>query len=155
MKRDEILKQISDFLHDRLQMVVATSGEHPWIATVYYALDSDLNFYFISDPQTLHGSHIASNPHIALSVSDSPQHPSSKKKGIQIYGIATQLKDEKEITFGLELWRKKLEVTSDAYTYEGIMKNEIHGRLYKITPKKIKYYNEEIWDEGDEKTITL
>lgn len=155
MKREEILKHISNFLHERMQMVISTSGEHPWIATVYYALDSQLNFYFISDPKTLHGSHIGSNPHIALSVSDSPQHPSSKKKGVQIYGIATQLKDEKEIKIGLTLWRKALEVTSDAYTYEGMMKNAIHGRLYKVTPKKIKYYNEEIWDEGDEKTIIL
>lgn len=142
-------------MHDRLQMVIATNGEYPWIATVYYALDADLNFYFISDPKTLHGLHIGTNPHVALSISDSPQLPSSKKKGIQVYGVATQLKDEKEIQFGLELWRKALQVTSDAYTYEGMMKNVIQGRLYKITPKKIKYFNEELWEEGKEKTISL
>jgi len=113
------------------------------------------SFYFISDPKTLHGSHIATNPHVAISVSDSPQHLSSKKKGIQIYGIATQLTNKEEIVFGLDLWRKMLGVTSDAYTYEGMMKHKIQGRLFKITPKKMKYFNEELWEEGKEKMITL
>ncbi len=155
MKHDEILKHISHFLNERMQMVVATSGDHPWIATVYYAIDDHLNFYFISDPKTLHGSHIDINPHVALSVSDSPQQLSSKKKGVQIYGTAVQLKNQKEITSGLSLWRKTLGVTSDAYTYEGMMKNKIQGRLYKVIPKKIKYFNEELWEEGKEKMITL
>lgn len=155
MNQENILEHISQFLHTHNQMVIATQGEHPWIATVYYAIDDHLHFYFISNPKTLHSTHISSNPHIALSVSDAPQLPSSKKKGVQIFGTAKLLEDEHEITSGLELWRKALNITSDAYTYEGMKKNTIQGRLYTVIPKKIKYFNEELWEEGDEKMLIL
>ncbi|MCD8507476.1 pyridoxamine 5'-phosphate oxidase family protein [Candidatus Woesebacteria bacterium] len=74
-------------------MVLATYGEHPWIATLYYSSDEELNVYFLSNPETLHCKQIVENPHVALSIADSPQEPSSKKKGIQIYGLAEQISD--------------------------------------------------------------
>ena len=61
-------------------MVVATYGSHPWIATVYYTLDQDLNIYFLSDPNTIHCRQIAKNPKVAITIADSPQRPTSKKK---------------------------------------------------------------------------
>lgn len=154
-KQKDVLKQIADFLHDRCQMVIATNGEHPWIATVYYSLDGDLNIYFLSDPKTLHCRHIATNPHVSISISDAPQNLSSKKKGMQIYGIAEEIFGEKNITQALHFWRKTLGVTSEEYTYEGMKKNKIKGRIYKVVPKKIKFYNEELWEDGDEKMISL
>jgi len=46
MNKNQIIEHITTYLSDRNQMVVATSGEHPWIATVYYALDAHLKFLF-------------------------------------------------------------------------------------------------------------
>ena len=136
-------------------MVIATYGEHPWIATEYYSFDDDFNFYFLSDPKTLHCKQIAKNSNVALSICDAPQHPSAKKKGIQIFGIATKISGVHKIKHALGLWRKTLGVTSDAYTYEGMMKKAIKGRMYKVESKKIKFFNEELWEEGKERLISL
>ncbi len=156
MKETDVLKHIKDFLCERYQMVIATYGEdHPWIATVYYSFDKDLSLYFLSDPNTLHCQQIAKNPNVALSISDAPQNPSAKKKGIQIFGMAEQVSGMHKIKHALGLWRKTLGVTSNAYTYEGMMKKAIKGRMYKVEPVKIKFFNEELWEEGSEPTITL
>ncbi|OGK24910.1 hypothetical protein A2954_00785 [Candidatus Roizmanbacteria bacterium RIFCSPLOWO2_01_FULL_37_12] len=136
-------------------MVVATYGSHPWIATVYYTLDQDLNIYFLSDPNTIHCRQIAKNPKVAITIADSPQRPTSKKKGLQIFGLAKQISGMHKIIHALNLWRKTLGVTSEAYTYTGMMKKAIKGRMYKVVPKKIKFFNEELWDEGKEPTIKL
>lgn len=154
MKKD--LEYIKDFLKDdNKQMVIATYGEHPWIATVYFSFDQDLNLYFLSDPDTIHCQHIMNNPNVAVAIAKSPQNPSSKKKGLQIFGIAEQLVEVSQIKHALDLWRSTLGVTSDKYTYEGMIKNEISGRMFKVVPKKIKFFNEEIWDDGEEFVIEL
>ena len=155
MKQEDIVKYITDFLHTQYQMVIATYGEHPWIATVYYSLDVNLSFYFLSDPETLHCKQIAINPNVALSIGDAPQDPSAKKKGIRIFGVAEIISGMYRIRHALDFWRKALGVTSDAYTYEGMMKKLIKGRMYKVRPRKIKFFNEELWEEGSEPTILL
>lgn len=154
MKKD--LEYIKDFLKDdNKQMVIATYGEHPWIATVYFSFDQDLNLYFLSDPDTIHCQHIMNNPNVAVAIAKSPQNPSSKKKGLQIFGIAEQLVEVSQIKHALDMWRSTLGVTSDKYTYEGMIKNETSGRMFKVVPKKIKFFNEEIWDDGKEFVIEL
>ncbi|NCN44997.1 MAG: hypothetical protein COU63_00255 [Candidatus Pacebacteria bacterium CG10_big_fil_rev_8_21_14_0_10_36_11] len=143
------------YITERVQMVIATQGEHPWIATVYYSFDDDLNLYFLSNPETIHCKHITANPQVAVAIADSPQNPASKKMGIQIFGLAEQITSKNKIVHALKLWRNTLNVKSDAYTYEGMMKKLIKGRMYKITPKKMKFFNEEVWEEGDEPLIDL
>jgi len=155
MKKDVGKKYIKDFLQANFQMVIATYGQHPWIATVYYSLDKDLNIYFLRDPDTIHCRQIAKNPEVALSIADSPQKPAGKKKGLQIYGLAEQISGMHKIVHSLNLWRKTLGVTGDKYTYQGMMKKAIKGRMYKVTPKKIKFFNEELWEEGKEPLIEL
>lgn len=155
MKQEDELKHITDYLSNQYQMTIATYGDHPWIATVYYSLDDDLHLYFLSDPTTLHCQHIAKNPQVAVSICDSPQNPSSKKKGIQIFGIAEKISEIHKIKHSLTLWRKTLGITSSIYTYEGMMKKSIAGRMYMIKPKKIKFFNEDLWEEGMEREIDL
>lgn len=155
MKREETLNLIKEYIQSHFQMVIATNGDHPWIATVYYSIDDDLNLYFLSNPATIHCQQISHNPQVAVSIADSPQPANAKKIGIQLYGLAEQVSGEKKITHALNLWRKSLNVTSDTYTYKGMMSKLIEGRMYKVVPKKIKFFNQEIWEEGSEPLIEL
>lgn len=155
MTQQEILKLIKEYLHLRYQMVLATNGEHPWVATLYYSLDSNLNLYFLTNPETIHAQHIAVNPQVAVAVADSPQLPNSDKVGVQIYGVASQISSRHKITHALGLWCKTLGVTNSEYTYEGMKKKLIDGQMYLIVPKKIKFFNEAIWEEGKEPVIEL
>ena len=56
---------------------------------------------------------------------------------------------------GLDLWRAKLKVESPDYIFEGMQTGKISGRMYKITPKKLKFFNEALQEEGKEKLIEL
>jgi len=155
MEKDKQLGLIKEYIQSQYQMVIATTGDHPWIATVYYSFDDELNLYFLSNPATIHCQQILQNPQVAVSIADSPQPANAKKIGVQIYGLAEQISGEKKITHALNLWRKSLNVTSDAYTYKGMMSKLIDGRMYMVTPKKIKFFNQELWEEGEEPLIEL
>lgn len=72
-------------------MSLATYGDHPWIASVYYSYDTNLHLYFLSSPETLHARHITNEPQVAVSIADSSQKISAAKIGLQMYGIAEQI----------------------------------------------------------------
>ena len=149
------LDNVKKYLSDHVQMSASTSGEFPWIFTAYYAVDSDLNLYFLTSPGTIHGKQLVDNPQVAVAIADSPQSPAGKKSGLQISGVCTQITAEAEVRAGLVLWRAVLKVESPDYTYEGMQAGKIQGRIYKIVPKKIKFFNEALQEEGKEKLIEL
>lgn len=136
-------------------MVLATYGDHLWTATLYYASDNDLNIYFLSNPSTIHCQHIESNSEVAIAICDSPQDPSAKKVGLQAYGLAKQISGKTDVIQALELWKQSLNVTSDSYTYENMMNDTIKGRMYKISLKKVKFFNQNLWEEGEEPVLEL
>src|SRR3989338_10433185 len=84
-------KDVLEFLADKKLMVVATYGDHPWIASVYYSFDKDLNLYFISTPSTIHGRQMEKNKKVAVAIVDSNQKPSDVKRGLQIYGTVEKV----------------------------------------------------------------
>ena len=149
------LENIKHYLVDHVQMSASTSGEFPWIFTAYYATDNDLNIYFLTGPGTIHGKQLVSNPKVAVAIADAPQELQSKKAGLQLSGICSLLTEESEVRSALELWRTKLNVANPDYTWEGMQTGKISGRMYKITPKKLKFFNEALQEEGKEKLIEL
>jgi uncharacterized protein YhbP (UPF0306 family) len=146
---------ILDFLAKHNVMSIATSGDHPWIAYVYFSFDSNLTIYFLSSPKTLHCRQIAKNPHVALLIADSHQKVGDLKKGVQIYGVAEQISDAQKVKHALRMWRDALQVTDPTLTYENMIKKVINGRMYKVTPKKIKFFNQELFkvEDGDEPVL--
>ena len=155
MKLTKIL--ILDFLAQHKLMTVATYGKHPWIAPVYYAFDKDLNLYFLSNPKTLHAAQIAKNKEVAVSIADSRQKLNDKKKGLQIYGIAKQISQVQKVRLALKLWKEVLNVIDPLFTYENMAKKILQGRMYKIVPKRIKFFNQELFpvDDGMEPVLEL
>lgn len=152
---NDVLTEIKKYLSTHIQFALATNGDHPWIATMYYGVDDDLNIYFLTSPDTIHAKSLKQNPLVSAVIADSPQNPIGKKIGIQLYGNASEIEGEEAIKAGFNIWCGVLKVTDPKYSYEGIKSGDLHYRLYKLVPKKIKYYNEELWDEGDEKVIEL
>ncbi len=148
---------ILDHLKAHKLMSIATYGDHPWIATVYYSFDEELHLYFLSSPDTLHAKHIAQNPHVAVSIADSAQKPSAEKVGLQLHGIVEQLGKTELIRHALRHWKDSLSIQDPTLTYENMVKSIVKGRMYKITPKKIKFFNESLFDVevGHEPILTF
>jgi uncharacterized protein YhbP (UPF0306 family) len=154
----ELTKQhVLEFIRTQKQMVVATFGAEPWIATVYYTFDNDLNLYFLSDPATLHCKHIEQNNTVAVAIADSDQDIAAKKRGLQLIGEAKQISSAEKIRHALGMWKEFLNVEDPELSYESMAKKTITGRMYKITPKRIKLFDQELFDveDGQEPILEL
>lgn len=82
-------KTAKDILKNSHYLSIATSnGKTPWIAPLFYAVDSEYNFYFISRTDSLHGQHILKNPNVAMAIFDSTQLPGTAT-GLQIEAKAS------------------------------------------------------------------
>ena len=143
---------ISNFLSEETNklMTISTNGSHPWIATVYYGFDDDLTLYFISDAGTMHARHIAENSQVALAIANSLQPAESKKAGLQLYGTATLIQDEAVVKKAIDFWKTNVGVTDEKLNHEAVK-----GRMYQIVPKKIKYFNQNLFEVEDGKEPIL
>lgn len=148
-------KIILDFLAQHKLMYVATQGEHPWIAPVFYTYDDELNLYFLSSPETLHSKQIAKNKEVAVAIANSQQQLTEDKKGIQMYGHVKQISDMHKMKHSLDLWKKSLGYIGTEISYENMLNKVIKGRMFQITPKKIKFFNQELYDVEDGKEPVL
>jgi uncharacterized protein YhbP (UPF0306 family) len=74
---------------DNIYLTLATCDlkNKPWAAPVYYAYDSDYNFYFVSAKDSLHATHIAENPAVGIAIYNSTI-PAGECDGVQIDGMA-------------------------------------------------------------------
>lgn len=136
-------KDVLDFLKQHRLMSLATFGKHPWIASVYYSFDSDLNLYFISVPSTIHAQKMKKNREVAAAISDSQQKPSDIKRGLQIYGKVEPISGINKINYALRLWKDFLNVQRPDITFENMKKGLYKGKMYKLIPKKIKLFDQE------------
>ena len=143
---------VLDFLAKNKLMAVATYGDHPWIATVYYTFDDKLNIYFLSGPETLHVRQIIENPKVAVAIADSRQSIGKPKKGLQLYGIAEQISGIEKIKYALKLWKTNLGVMDPALTYK-----KAQGKMFRIVPKRVKLFNQDLFkvEDGKEPILEL
>ena len=150
-------KDVLEFLSSKKLMVLATNGEHPWIANVFFSFDEDLNFYFISNPVTIHGRHLEKNKKVAASIVDSNQKPSDVKKGLQIYGLVEKVSDTNKIQFALRHWKNFLNLNRPDISLENMKKGLYKGKIYKLIPKKIKLFDQEKFKvpDGEEPILEL
>jgi hypothetical protein len=124
-------------------MSLATYGKHPWNCWVFFVIDDDFNIYFISG-DSQHTRDIIENNEVACAISDTMQNPLGSKKGVQIYGIAEQVKGPEQLKWFFNMWKKVLVAEEKKLTYKNYLDKVFDSKVYKITPKKIKWFNDEL-----------
>src|SRR3989338_6430470 len=94
MDKTVLREEVKKFLDEHVTAAMATvspEGE-PQVATLYYDIDRDLNFYFITAQNSKKLKNIESNKNVAITVGFGPEPVT-----VQIGGIAeigSELKDE-------------------------------------------------------------
>jgi uncharacterized protein YhbP (UPF0306 family) len=132
-------------------MSIATSARKPWIAIVFYAIDQDFNLYFISEPTTKHSLDIVKNNKVACSIVDSSQVVTDKKIGVQLEGVASEVKEKNKLQIILSMWHETNPGFEHVISIPNILKKIIKGRFYQVKPTLIKFFNEELYgSEGFE-----
>lgn len=136
----DIEKLIRKYLSQCYMMSLATvSGEKPWVVSVYYVMDDDLNLYWASPAETNHSKHIKNNQNVAIAI------PVVHKKsqpvvGIQIEGVANQVKGSENI-------RPIAEKYASSYGFsekwvEKFSNDQTKHKLYKFTPSKFVLFDD-------------
>lgn len=152
---------VRKFLEQYQLMSVATYGEQLWIANMYYALDAeDFRLYFVSCEACRHSRDILKNPQVAVSVIDSTQTPVKRKKftktGLQMMAHARLLTDETEMMHALHAWKTTLKIEDKEYfTAENIAKKKIEARMWEIQPKRVKFFDEHLFEEDEVPEVEL
>ena len=122
-------------------MSVSTFGELPWSAIAYYIVDENLDIYFISGPEDLHIQNLENCNKVTCTIYDSTQINGGKKIGIQYSGECHEVRDMTSIKWMVKLWIKLIAGEKGYKPKPEDMLDAGGARVYKITPKKIKFYN--------------
>lgn len=133
----------------KLMSVSSGGGKTLWSASVYFAFDKNFDCYFVSSPDSEHCQNLKKDKHVACAIADSRQPNSSKNKiGVQMRGVAVQLRNEKEIKAALALWHKASPGMEKVVNFKNMQNKKIHSRIFKIKPDKIKFFG---YGTGEEK----
>lgn len=151
---EQINKSLSEILESNTLLSMATlkDGHEPWINTVYYTYNEKLEFYFMTPTDTQHCINLKTNHSVAVSVFDSHQQPTDKKRGLQLFG-AWELATGLVLEEGTQLYAARfpwlsnyIKETKDWET------TTLHSRIYVIHTKNIKIFDEGIF--GPETWVT-
>jgi len=73
-------------------MSTVAPGNRAHINTAYVCYSPDLNFYFLSDPDSLHCKNVERNPSMAMMVMNSSQTWGGTDRGIQLFGACHRVR---------------------------------------------------------------
>lgn len=130
MNNMNLTKLAKDIIRTNIYLTLATAGETPWAAPVYYRPDDQYNLYFVSQPASLHGQHINRSSQVAFAIFDSHQAEGSGV-GVQGLGVATVV-EASELSEALR-WYSSSFIKLKAELLTG----KASYRMYKLKLKKI------------------
>lgn len=149
-------KLIGDYLKTQRLMSLATYGAYPWIASVYYVHDDELNLYFLSKPWREHCEALKVNNKVAVSIADSSQPIHKTQKGLQLWGEASEVSSITQVKWMFRMWNKLISnnggeklIDPKKFLDAGTSK------IYKIKPKRIKFFNTELWPKEQTQILEL
>lgn len=108
---------------------------------VYFAYSTELEIYFLSDPNSRHCRHLRSNPLIAVSVYDSRQRWGGPDRGLALHGVCREARGKSrgraEEIYGNRFpayrsWRRKVRPGDEATKW----------RFFRFVPGRIKVFDE-------------
>lgn len=122
----------------KMMQIASSSGSQPWICTVYYAEDENLNLFWLSLPSRRHSQEIEKNFKIAVAVP--VKFDKNPIVGIQAEGGAEVVRNKAEVAKVMKKYTQKYNRGKDFYNNFVAGKNQ-HA-LYKFTPKTYVLFDE-------------
>jgi len=153
----ENLKElIKNYLSTQRLMSVATYGETPWIANLYFVHDTDLNLYFLSKKTREHCVAIDTNPLVAVAIADSHQPLKPPQLGIQLNGTAQAVTLLDQVKWMFSMWNKLIapDIAEQLKNPKQFLETGA-AQIYRITPKRIKFFNTGLWPKEQCQRLNL
>lgn len=146
MEAAEQKKRALEFLHahDICTLSTVSDDNTPESAAMYYAVDNDLNFYFLTKDNTSKYKNIENNKKASVVVMDS-----KTDQCIQMEGTGTVLPGASKTDPGVE---KLFEVLADHSRYWSPPVIQLHGGetiVIKIKPEKMRFSDFALLSRGN------
>lgn len=137
MKPEDLIRQ---YLPQANLMQLATSvNDQPWVATVHYYSDQDLNIYWISREDRQHSKHIASNPKVAAAILVHENTIEEKYViGISVEGTAELLGSDVSSEIGQAFIAKHNRTPAPM---EDIVSGQSPHKFYRMKPSKLVLFD--------------
>ncbi len=132
-------KLIENYLKEATLMQLATAiNNQPWICSVWFVSDSDLNLYWFSSTKRRHSDEIIKNQKVAAAIV-LPHTPDDVPRGLQVQGVAELLTDKKDIEKVISLYESKIFPKEKIIE---LMNLKEHPHLfYKMKPTQFVLYD--------------
>lgn len=130
--------QLKKHLKEVKTMQLATvDAKKPWISTVYFVADNDLNIYWLSFPSRRHSQEILKNPNVAIAIPVKLDRPVI---GIQAEGKAAVFEETSEVKRISKLYIEKYDDGKDFF--KNFVVGENKHSMYKLKPEKFVLFDE-------------
>lgn len=154
---EQINKSLSEILASNTLLSMATLKDNrdPWINTVYYAYNEKLDFYLMTPTDTQHCTNLKTSSSVAVSISDSHQQPTDKKRGLQLFGT-WELTTGPELEEGTKLYGTCFPWLSNYIkNVKDWETTTLQSRIYVIHTRTIKIFDEVLFGPENWVIITL
>ncbi len=142
-----------EYLEKARMMQVATAKDgQPWVCTVYFVYDENLNLYWISKTTRRHSEELQINPKVA-GVIVLPHTPGDDVRGIQFQGIAKELPTKELALTGVEIYAKRYSMEPERA--EKILSGSDGHVCYKIEPSMFVLFDEVNFPDDPRREYTL
>lgn len=118
------------------QLATSANGQ-PWVCSVYYVVDDELNLYWLSFPNRRHSQEIGKNNKVAITIAVKTDLP---VVGLQAEGAAELVKDSKQIEKITKLYVDRYNAGQNFYN--NFLEGKNKHMMYKFTPKKFTLFDE-------------
>lgn len=128
----DLKKLIKDYLNEAKLMQLATSiDSQPWVCSVWFASDDDLNIYWFSSTTRRHSKEVLGNKKVAAAIV-LPQTPDDTPRGLQLQGVAEILTEQEDIDKAKSVYKGR--IFSGEKINELISSATSLHRFYRIKP---------------------
>lgn len=130
-----------------MQLATVRAGR-PWVATVYFVTDDDMNVYWLSWPERRHSVDLAGQSDVAAAVAVKTDQPVI---GVQLAGQASEVADPETVKRIMQLYVAKYGQGENFY--DVFMTGKNRHRLYKLAPNEIALFDELTYPDGSPVTV--
>lgn len=141
----ELYSKLKPYMQRAKLATIATShANKPYAVTVFYCVDENLNFYFLSKASRRHSKEIVKNPHVSMAIAPDSITWGTKVTGLTVEGTCKPLFGS-EASAAFKRYTKRFPIAADLSKE---FKEKKHLRKYShemwvVKPKTIK-----VWDES-------
>lgn len=138
----EIRPLVENYLQSARLMQLATVRDgQPWVCTVYFVADEDMNLYWLSWPERRHSREVAQHDKAAAAVVVQDGGDRKPVVGIQVEGTVAEVTDEEAVKRISETYAQKYGQGKRFYKNFKTGTNRHH--MYKLMPQKLVLFDEQ------------